>query len=124
MESGYQFGVSNYTDDIVQSYRPYCGGGFLHLTHDYNYKAFSNALNIPTLLTPPTYATLKVAIEYPGTSAGWFLSVYNKTAMSEINWVSMTDDAICQKLTKIVKGTDKDYTKRLTYFNTISQVLK
>lgn len=122
MEGGYQAG--NGEPYGTAYYRPYYGGGFIHLTHESTYDEFSKAIDAPSIMENDSYATLIVAMRYPGESAGWFFRDYKKSFMSSINWDSMSDSEICKRLTRIVTGSESDYPKRLSFFNNIANVLK
>lgn len=121
LEKGYQAGAEGYSS---KTYYPYYGGGFIHLTHEDAYQKFSTKIGVPSIMTKPTFATLKVAIEYPGSSAGWFLRDYKKSITSQINWDTMTDSQICQKLTDAILGVGSSSANRLTNYNNISKILK
>lgn len=121
LEHGYQAGAEGYSS---KSYYPYYGGGFIHLTHEDAYKKFSEKIGAPSIVAKPTFATLKVAIEYPGSSMGWFLRDYKSSITGKINWETMTDSQICQKLTDAILKVGASSTGRLTNYNNISKVLK
>lgn len=119
METGYQVGIG----DPTKSYSPYCGGGCLHLTHQDAYKAFAQEMNDSSIIQTPTYATVKVAINYPTQSAGWYWRYYRKLD-TVVNW-NATDEAICTELTTKITGSSSGASKRFDYFkNKICPILK
>lgn len=122
METGYQVGIGDPTSD----YSPYCGAGFIHLTHEDTYREFATEIGDLSIIQTPTYATVKVAINYPGTSAGWFWRDY-KEINTGTDW-NATDKTICAKLTRDILGqnaSDSSISTRYGYFtNKICPVLK
>lgn len=112
METGYVVGVNG-----SEGYAPYYGGGFIHLTHEDTYKEFAAAIGDSSIIQTPTYATVKVAIKHPGTSAGWFLRDY-KRVNSTVTW-NEDDKTISTQLTKLILGnyaSDSSISKRYNYF--------
>lgn len=121
LEKGYQAGAKGYSSKDCY---PYFGGGFIHLTFEDAYQRFSADIGDPSIIKEPTFATLKVAIEYPGSSMGWFLRDYKNYITDTIKWETMSNSQICQKLTDAIKGRGASSTGRLTNYNNISKVLK
>ena len=72
-EYTYHAGWSKSQYNGSPSYAPYCGGGFMQLTHDYNYSSFKNFINDSQIYSPAAYATKYVADNYPFISAAWFI---------------------------------------------------
>lgn len=121
LEKGYQAGAEGYSS---KNYYPYYGGGFIHLTKEDAYQKFSTKIGAPSIMKEPLFATLKVAIEYPGSSMGWFLRDYKNYITDTIKWDTMSNSQICQKLTDAILGVGASSTNRLTNYNNISKVLK
>mgnify|MGYP003291393511 CR=1 FL=1 len=77
-----------------QPYYPYYGAGYIQLTWDYNYKAFSEYMNDPLIYElGPKY----VAKYYAWSAAGWFWNV------NKINY-KIANGASVKNITKIVNG--------------------
>ena len=69
VEAGYLSTSSQMAYLQKQSYYPYYGAGYIQLTWEFNYKAFSVAMNDSEILKQgPEY----VASNYAWNAAGWF----------------------------------------------------
>lgn len=85
-----------------QPYYPYYGAGYIQLTWDYNYKAFSEYMNDPDIFNlGPQY----VAENYAWSAAGWFW--YEK----DINTLIANGGSVAD-VTKRVNGGSSQLDKR------------
>lgn len=105
-------------------YAPYCGGGFMQLTHDYNYEDFKNYVNDSKVYTPEEYATQYVANNYPYISAAWFWCVLNDLNKTIDAYDNKSADATVKEVTRIVKGDSSNYSARLEFYENAKTVLK
>lgn len=110
-------------------YAPYCGGGFMQLTWEENYKAFYNYMkdtrkvSDAEIITPAEYATQHVAKNYAFESAGWYWDVFKDLNTKITQWTSLSADETVTKVTKVVNGGTNGlqarknaYTKSKTIF--------
>lgn len=79
------------------SYYPYYGAGYIQLTHDYNYAAFSEDMNDPKIMDGAAY----VAENYAWEAAGWFWKNAGMNSLID-NGASVFD------ITQKVRGYDRD----------------
>lgn len=113
-----------------ESYAPYCGAGFLQLTHDYNYEAFREYMKTEKrsddakITTPATYATQYVADTYPFESAGWFWHIEKDLNTQSSNWASLSAEETVKKVTKEVRGSTSTYKERLEYYEKAKTIFK
>lgn len=111
-------------------YAPYCGAGFLQLTHYENYKDFYDFMNIKKgindtkIKTPSEYATQHVANTYPFESAGWFWHVHADLNNKISSWASLSASETVKKVTTKVKGAPIDYETRLKYYEKSKTIFK
>ncbi len=91
---------SKYTD----KYKPYIGRGFMHLTHDYHYKEYSDIEGNSDVKTGTNYLKVASDLNIAADTAGWFWKKSNLNALSE------TDDIL--KTTKKVNGGTHGYKDR------------
>lgn len=110
-----------YTKCEPCSYKPYYGGGMLHLTHYENYRDYKNYKGDTKIIDPDEYATQHVAFAYPGDSAGWYWDKY--AGINSINW---SDSAynICNAVTIKVYGNSSQTANRYAQYQKIASVLK
>lgn len=106
------------------SYAPYCGGGFLQLTHYYNYKAFSDYIGDANVLEYDYAATQYVADNYPFLSAAWYWCIHRNINKTIDNYSNRSADATVKEVTRLVKGDSSGYSVRLTYYENAKNVLK
>ena len=96
-----------------KSYYPYYGAGYIQLTHEYNYAAFSKDMNDPKIMDGPTY----VAENYAWEAAGWFWKNNDMNSLID-NGASVFD------VTQKVKGYDRDtWQKREQAYNNVKSAL-
>ncbi len=105
-------------------YAPFCGGGFMQLTHDYNYSAFASYIGDAKVYSPNEYATQYVANNYPFLSAAWFWCILNRLNKVIDDYDNRSADATVKEITRIVKGSSEGYTVRLGYYEKAKKVLK
>lgn len=116
---------SSYAD-----YAPFCGAGFLQLTHKYAYEEFrkymkaSKYIDDAKITTPSTYATQHVAQTYPYESAGWFWDVYKDLNTEMDGWASLSAEDTVKNLTIKIKGSSSTYTTRLSYYEKSKKIFK
>ena len=123
-EYTYHAGWSKSQYNGSPSYAPYCGGGFMQLTHDYNYSSFKNFINDSQIYSPAAYATKYVADNYPFISAAWFWCKSKGLNQIIDSYNNKSADATVKKVTATVKGSSSGYTVRLGYYNKAKSVLK
>lgn len=109
-------------------YAPYCGGGFMQLTHYSNYKSFEDFIEDFQICSHEGYATKYVAEKYPFISAAWFWCKRNDEGkgLNQIidSYNNRSADATVKKVTATVKGSSSGYKVRLGYYNKAKAVLK
>ena len=105
-------------------YAPFCGGGFMQLTHDYNYRDFASYIGDPEVFTPNEYATQYVANNYPFLSAAWFWCISKDLNGTIDDYNNRSADATVKEVTRLVKGSSDGYTVRLGYYEKAKDVLK
>lgn len=124
MERSYVPGRSKDAYNGEPKYAPYCGGGFLQLTHYYNYDNFSKYVNDSKAFKPEEYATQYVANHYPYISAVWFWSILNNINATIDSYDNRSADATVKAITSIVKGSTSNYNARLKIYEKAKQFLK
>lgn len=106
------------------SYAPYCGGGFLQLTHDGNYEDFSDYIGDAKVYLPKESATQYLADNYPFLSAAWYWCIHRNINKTIDNYSNRSADATVKEVTRLVKGDSGGYSVRLTYYENAKTVLK
>ena len=97
-----------------KKYYPYYGAGYIQLTWEENYIAFSNYIGDSSIYTEgPSY----VAEYYPWSAAGWWWSDNN---MNE----RISKGATVFDVTKRVRGNEKTWEERNEIYNKIYDILK
>ena len=90
-----------------QPYYPYYGAGYIQLTWDYNYKAFSEYIGDPKIYSDgPKY----VAANYAWSAAGWFW------ANNNINDI-IANGGTVKDVTRIVTGGSSNLQARIEAYN-------
>lgn len=105
-------------------YAPYCGGGFMQLTHDYNYSAFASYIGDNRIFSPAEYATKYVAENYPFLSAAWFWCIEKDLNQTIDDYDNRSADATVKEITRLVKGSSEGYSVRLGFYENAKEVLK
>jgi predicted chitinase len=91
---------SKYTD----KYKPYIGRGFMHLTHDYHYKEYSDIAGNTDIKSGTNYLKVGSDLNIAADTAGWYWK------KSKLNALSETDDIL--KTTKKINGGTHGYKDR------------
>ena len=101
-----EIGSENYFSDRAYGYK-YRGAGYIQLTWDYNYQAFSNYMGDPEIYNQ---GADYVATNYAWAAAGWFWT--NKNMNSRI-----ANGATVQDITRLVKGSTSTWETRQSYYD-------
>jgi len=88
----------------THSYDPYRGRGFLHLTHDYHYKQYSDIAGNTDVNSGTNYKKVASDLELAADTAGWYWK------KNKLNDLSNTDDIL--KTTKKINGGTNGYKNR------------
>ena len=86
------------------TYDPYRGRGFMHLTHDYHYKEYSEITGNTDIFTGTNYKKVASDLNLGADTAGWFWK------KNKLNTLSETDDIL--KTTKKINGGTHGYAER------------
>ncbi|WGE76011.1 hypothetical protein [Actinobacillus equuli] len=101
----------------VLSYDPYRGRGLIHLTHDYNYKAFSKYINDKKVVTNPNLVATN--LEYVFESGGWYWR--KGSAWGDLNKWADKDDLYYLNIG--VNGGFVGFKERIDYVNILINLL-
>ena len=97
-----------------QRYYPYYGAGYIQLTWDYNYKAFSEYMNDPLIYEiGPKY----VASNYAWSAAGWY---WTYRGIYEI----IANGASVRDVTRIVNGGYNQLSERQKAYDRFYGILR
>ena len=107
-----EIGSTEYFSNKPYGYK-YRGAGYIQLTWDYNYKAFSEAMGDPEIYNQ---GADYVAENYAWQAAGWFWN--NKNINSKI-----AEGATVKDITRMVNGGTATAGERQVYYNKIYSVL-
>jgi len=91
----------------------YRGAGYIQLTHDYNYEAFSKYENDPKIYT---LGYEYVAKTYPWQAAGWWWMNNDMNALVD-------SGASVKDLTKVVRGSTGTWEERQGYLDELEKLL-
>lgn len=102
-------------NSYTNNYEPYRGRGFMHLTHDYNYKKYKEYSKNNIV---DNYSLVATNLEIAADSAGWFWkfgSVYG-----DVNQIA--DSKTVKEVTKAVNGGDMALSSRENAFNFLIKI--
>lgn len=124
VEDNYHEGWTKAQYNDNPRYAPYCGSGFMQLTHDYNYEDFASFMGDDQIFMPAEYATKYVADNYPFLSAAWFWCIEKDLNQTIDDYDNRSADATVKAITSIVKGSSDGYSERLDYYENAKAALK
>ncbi|WP_438711321.1 CHAP domain-containing protein [Aquimarina muelleri] len=94
----------NTSNANYNKYKPYVGRGFMHLTHDYHYKEYSDIVGNADVKSGTNYTKVASDLKLAADTAGWYWK------KSKLNALSETDDIL--KTTKKINGGTNGYKTR------------
>ncbi len=104
VETMYFTATEELESKYTNKYKPYIGRGFMHLTHDYHYKEYSDIAGNTDIKTGTNYLKVGSDLNIAADTAGWYWK------KSKLNALSETDDIL--KTTKKINGGTHGYKDR------------
>lgn len=123
----------------LPSVDPWRGRGFLHLTHDYNYKAYDESdkrlknIKNEDFKVLDNYSLVATNLALSADTAGWFWSVggqlYYKKGFEEVykktpNEISLYGDKYIDGVSRTINGGTNAINERKTYYLTFKNILE
>ncbi|WP_062055733.1 CHAP domain-containing protein [Aquimarina longa] len=93
-------GENKWTD----KYKPYIGRGFMHLTHDYHYKEYSNITGNEDIFSGANYKKVASDIHIAADTAGWYWKKNNLNKHADKDDIRATSKVINPALLQYKKG--------------------
>ncbi|WP_407269026.1 CHAP domain-containing protein [Tenacibaculum maritimum] len=104
VETMYFTATEELESKYTEKYKPYIGRGFMHLTHDYHYKEYSDIDGNTDIKSGTNYLKVGSDLNIAADTAGWYWK------KSKLNALSETDDIL--KTTKKINGGTHGYRDR------------